>query len=246
MGAVSQDQLPWHDILGRLRRLLTCLLLGALCGVFGGYVGLRVAGTSTQHTAAGDARITVLPSTHHQLLVNVSDPTAQLIFRPWSTSLKVTVDVLRTDDTLLAQGAFDLPGARTQLIADARTAVQNALMRSGAAALGGALAAGLLVGLLLAVALRSPNPLIGIASFAVVVCAALLLVAGLQTRGTVDRDAFSHPTCPVIPNVSVARALRGGTASQATLRAIALRAVCTPGFAEQLRGLRSQADRVLG
>jgi hypothetical protein len=233
-----------------LRRLLLCLLLGALCGVGGGYAGLRIAGTSVQRTAAGDARVTILPSSDPRLLVHVHDPRAELRFTPWGTPVAVTVDLLATDDTLLGRAAFGDAGARDTLVAAARSALQDALIRTALVALAGALAAGLLVGLLVAVATRGPAPVLATGIWAVVVCAALLAIAGLQTRNTIDQQALSRPSCPVVPRVSLASvvsgALSGSVPAHTTVRALALRAACSPAFASQLRRSGAQGRAILG
>ena len=228
-----------------VRRLLICLLLGALCGVGGGYAGLRIAGTSLQRTAAGDVRVAILPSSDPQLLVHVHDPRAELRFTPWGTPVAVTVDLLRTDDALLGRAAFGDAGARDALVSAARSAMRDALIRAAAAALAGALAAGLLGGLLVAVATRGPGPVLATGMWAVLVCAALLAIAGLQTSSTIDRQALSRPSCPVVPRVSLAAvvsgALSGARPARTTVRALALRAACSPTFARQLK--RSGVER---
>jgi ABC-type uncharacterized transport system permease subunit len=233
-----------------LRRLLICLLLGVLCGVGGGYAALRIAGSSVQRTAAGDARVTILPSSDPQLLVHVHDPRAELRFRPWGTPVAVTVDLLRTDDVLLARAAFADAGARDTLVAAARRALQDALIRTALVALAGALAAGLLGGLVVALVTRGAARVLATGIWAVVVCAALLAIAGLQTRNTIDQQALSRPSCPVVPRVSLAsvvgRLLSGTRPSPTTIRALALRAACSPAFARQLRRSGAQRRAILG
>lgn len=233
-----------------MRRLLLCLVVGVLCGAVGGYVGLRVAGTSTQHASAGDARVSILPSTHRGLVVHVHDPTAELRFQPWKTPIAVDVDLLRTDDLQLGRAAFGSTASRDALVAAARSALQNALIRAAEAALVGALAVGLLGGLLVALVTRARGSLVATAFVAVVLCVAALVAGGLQTRSTIDRAALSRPTCPVVPQASLSAAVRGalgGTRpSQRTIRSLALRAVCSPAFAQQLVRARGQARTILG
>jgi len=81
-------------------------VLGALCGVVGGWIGLRAAGSSVQRTGAADARVSITPSGDSRLVVDTANPSAQLRFTPFSTPVAVHVELVRTDDTLIGRAAF--------------------------------------------------------------------------------------------------------------------------------------------
>lgn len=223
-------------------RLLLSVLLGVVCGVLGGYAGLKIAGASTQRTDAGVARISIEPAQTAELRVDVRNPTAELRFTPWTTPVAVRVGLRRTDDALLARAALQDHAARDKLVSAGRTALTNALIHAAIAALLGALVAGLAGGVLLALLTRRVGMAFAVAPWALLACAVLLAVIGVQTRRTINVHALSDPSCPVEPRVSVqsvvSEALAGRQLSHRTTRAIAIRAICTPGFAAQLARLR--------
>ncbi len=214
-----------------LGRLLLCLLVGVSCGLLGAYLGLAVAGSSVQQTAAGRATVTVKVGRPAGLTVISDSPPAELFLSPWTVPLVVEVTATEIDPATAVRAVVD-PGTRSTLEQQALNALVDAGERAALAALAGALALGLIGGIATATLTRRGHHVLLVALIALIAAGAPAAIAVAQVA-TVGTDALAAPTCPVTPQLSVSDAARAAASVQTdpTLaRSVAIEAACSPAF----------------
>jgi len=214
-----------------LVRLILCLIVGAASGLLGGAVGLAVAGSSVQHTAAGSAKVTVKVGRPAGLTVINVSPAAVLSLSPWTVPLTIDVTAIDTDPSALVRAIAD-SGARTTLERQALDALVRAARQAALAALIGALVVGLLGGIAVSTLTRARRHTLFVALIAVLAAAAPVAIA-VEQVATVGTSALASPRCAVVPTVSLAeaeQAARSPESDPVVSRSVAIQAACSPSF----------------
>jgi hypothetical protein len=218
-----------------LVRLILCLVVGAACGLLGGAIGLGIAGSSQQHTTAGDAKVTVKIGQPAGLTLISLRPAAELSLRPWTVPLIIQVTPVDTDPDVLVRAVVDTD-ARTALERSALDALARAAGRAALAALVGALILGLMGGLAVSALTGARRHTLLVALIAVLTAGAPVAV-GVAQVAQLGTTALQSPTCPVAPEVSLPQAAQavGSPQAEADLaRSVAIRAACSPSFQSEL------------
>ncbi len=214
-----------------LGRLSLCLLVGASCGLLGAYVGLAVAGSSVQQTAAARATVTVKVGHPAGLTLITDSPPAELSLDPWTVPLVVDVTATEIDPATAVRAVVD-SGTRATLEQQSLSALVNAGEHAALAALAGALVLGLIGGIATAILTGRRRHVLLVAFVALIAAAtpAAIAVAQVASLGT---SALAAPTCSVTPQLSVADAARAAESVQTNptlARSVAIEAACSPGF----------------
>jgi predicted phosphodiesterase len=174
-------------------RPLALILVGLALAVGGVLLGMRVAGDHVYDTDFGHVRMEVEPAFSGE--VDAYIPIADWGLR--ADAFTAPVALRAEARSVNRRAALRAAGGDPEAIERTREQLDDvaaaALLREGAFALGGALAAALLVALVAAAGHRPRRVMLGAAGAVFAAGAVLVVVSIVLVRGTFDAEAFERP-----------------------------------------------------